>query len=75
MEEGAVFKVIRMSMDIISMRLLSILAMSMSFLLALWTMFDPSWERMGMAGFFAVCIYLPCISWERKKNETVNQKD
>lgn len=75
MEMGAVFKIMRVAMDIISMRLLCILAMSMSFLLALWTMYEPSWERMAMAGFFAVCIYLPCISWERKKpNETDDEQ-
>jgi hypothetical protein len=38
-------------------------------------MWMPTWERMAMASFFAVCIYLPCIKWERKQNEAVDQKD
>jgi hypothetical protein len=55
--------------------LLTILAMVMSFLLACWAMYLPSWERMAMAGFFAVFIYLPCINWERKKRENDNQQE
>lgn len=68
MVDGAVFKIVRVAMEIISMRLLTILAMAGSFLLACWTMWEPTWERMAMAGFFAVCVFLPCINWERKKN-------
>ena len=75
MTDGAVFKIVRVAMEIISMRLLTILAMVGSFLLACWTMWDPTWERMAMAGFFAVCVFLPCINWERKKNEDDDQKD
>jgi len=68
--EGAVaLKIVRMALEIISMRLLTILSMVMSFLLAVWTMFEPSWERMATSAFFAVCVYLPCISFERIKNE------
>jgi hypothetical protein len=38
-------------------------------------MWEPTWERMAMAGFFAVCVFLPCINWERKKNENDDQKE
>jgi hypothetical protein len=75
MTDGAVFKIVRVALEIISMRLLTILAMAGSFLLACWAMSDPLWERMAMAGFFAVCVYLPCINWERKKNEDDHQKE
>jgi len=57
------------------MRLLTILSMGMSFGLALWTMQEPSWERMAMAAFFAVCVFLPCINIERIKNETKDQQN
>jgi hypothetical protein len=43
--------------------------------LGCWAMLEPTWERMAMAGFFAVCIFLPCINWERKKNENDDQKE
>jgi hypothetical protein len=75
MSDGAVLKILRVAMEVVSMRLLTILAMVMSFLLACWAMYLPSWERMAMAGFFAVFIYLPCISWERKKHENDNQQE
>lgn len=69
MSEGMILKIVRMAMEVLSMRLLTILSMAMSFALAIWTMLEPSWERMAMAAFFAVCVYLPCISIERNKNE------
>lgn len=75
MVDGAVFKIVRVALEIISMRLLTILAMVGSFLLACWTMWEPTWERMAMAGFFAVCVFLPCINWERKKNEDDDKKE
>ena len=72
MSEGMILKIVRVAMEVISMRLLTILSMAMSFALAVWTMLEPSWERMAMAAFFAVCVYLPCISIERgKKNDEV----
>lgn len=72
MSEGMILKIVRMAMEVLSMRLLTILSMAMSFALAVWTMLEPSWERMAMAAFFAVCVYLPCISIERgKKNDEV----
>jgi hypothetical protein len=70
MSEGMVLKIVRVAMEVLSMRLLTILSMAMSFALAIWTMLEPSWERMAMAAFFAVCVYLPCINIERgKKND------
>lgn len=75
--EGTVLKIVRMAMEVISMRLLTILSMGMSFALAVWTMLEPSYERMGMAAFFAVCVYLPCINLERGKtnDESKNKQD
>lgn len=75
MEQAALLRIIRVAMEVISMRLLTILSMVMSFALAVWTMLEPSWERMAMAAFFAVCVYLPCISFERMKNEIKDKQD
>jgi hypothetical protein len=75
MVDGAALRIVRVALEVLSMRLLTVLAMTMSFGLALWTMAEPSWERMAMAGFFAVCIYLPCISWERKKQNDEDKQD
>ena len=75
MSEGMVLKIVRVAMEVLSMRLLTILSMAMSFALAIWTMLEPSWERMAMAAFFAVCVFLPCINIERIKNETKDQQN
>ena len=74
MSEGMILRIVRMAMEVLSMRLLTILSMAMSFALAVWTMLEPSYERMAMAAFFAVCVYLPCISIEKgKKDESKDQ--
>lgn len=77
MEPAVLLKIVRMAMEVISLRLLTILSMAMSFALAVWTMLEPSYERMAMAAFFAVCVYLPCINIERgkKNDESKDQKD
>ncbi len=76
MTEVMFLKIVRIAMEVISTRLLTILSMAMSFALAVWTMLEPSYERMAMAGFFAVCVYLPCISIERNKsNESKDKQD
>jgi len=75
MEEAMLLKIVRVAVQTISMRLLTILSMVMSFALAVWTMLEPTYERMAMAAFFAVCVYIPCISIERKKDEGKHQED
>lgn len=77
MESAVLLKIVRMAMEVISLRLLTILSMAMSFALAVWTMLEPTYERMAMAAFFAVCVYLPCINIERgkKNDESKDQKD
>lgn len=77
MEPAVLLKIVRMAMEVISLRLLTVLSMVMSFALAVWTMLEPSYERMAMAAFFAVCVYLPCINIERgkKNDESKNKQD
>ena len=44
MVDGAALRIVRVALDVLSMRLLTILSMTMSFGLALWTMAEPSWD-------------------------------
>jgi hypothetical protein len=37
---------------------MAILGLTMSFILACWTMSDPTLERLGMSAFFAMFSYL-----------------
>jgi hypothetical protein len=66
MVDGAAIRIINVAMDILSHKALTFLALLFSFVLACWAMVVPTWERMAMAGFFAVFIYLPCMIVERK---------
>jgi hypothetical protein len=49
---------IRLALEVLSDRLMAILSLSMSFVLACWTMYDPTLERLGMSAFFAMFSYL-----------------
>lgn len=64
---------VRLALQVISDRLLTVLGLSMSFVLACWTMYFPTWERLGMAAFFALFSYLIVNVKERNRDES-NQK-
>ena len=61
--------IIRLALKVISDRLLVILAMSLSFSLACWTMWDPKLERLGTMVFFSIFSYLVINVKERNRNE------
>ena len=60
---------VRLALAVISERMLSILALGLSFSLACWTMWDPKWERLGTMAFFAIFSYLLINIKERNSNE------
>jgi len=59
-------RVVRIAFEVLSERVFSILAMVMTFALSCWAMSEPTYERLGMAGFFAVAVFIPSLSRERK---------
>jgi ABC-type proline/glycine betaine transport system permease subunit len=69
MVDGAALRIINIAMDVLSHKVLTFAALLFSFVLACWTMIMPTWERMAMAAFFAIFIYLPCMIVERKSHE------
>jgi RsiW-degrading membrane proteinase PrsW (M82 family) len=60
---------VRLALAVISERMLSILALGLSFSLACWTMWDPRWERLGTMAFFSIFSYLLINIKERTTNE------
>ena len=60
---------VRLALAVISERMLSILALGLSFSLACWTMWDPRWERLGTMAFFSIFSYLLLNIKERTTNE------
>ena len=59
-------RVVRIALELIAERVFSILAILMTFALSCWAMYEPTYERLGMAAFFAVAVYIPSLSRERK---------
>jgi|GEM_PF-1151423 hypothetical protein len=60
---------VRLALAVISERMLSVLALGLSFSLACWTMWDPRWERLGTMAFFSIFSYLLINIKERNTNE------
>lgn len=65
--DAVTFKVVRIALELLGERAFSMLALVMTFGLTCWVMHDPTYERLGMAAFFAVAVYIPTLRWERKK--------
>jgi len=61
---------IRLALEVLSDRIMALVGLSMSFILACWTMHDPTIERLGMSAFFAMFSYLIVRVKERKSDET-----
>jgi hypothetical protein len=61
--------VIRLALKIISDRLLVILALALSFILACWTMYEPDPYKLGTMAFFSVFSYLLLNKGKVEKNE------
>ncbi|MDE2020672.1 MAG: hypothetical protein KGJ13_10085 [Patescibacteria group bacterium] len=65
--------VVRVALRILSERVLTILALLMTFILSAWAMYQPALEREGMAAFFAVAVFLPCVVQDRRRSIDVTQ--
>lgn len=69
-----VVRLVRLALAILADKILTFLALGMTFALACWVMKDPDWMREGMAGFFALFVFIPCILKERtKRHDDGNQ--
>ena len=53
--------ILRLSLSVLSERLIVLLSLGMTFVLSLWVMYDPSQLRMYVAGGFAVLVFIPSI--------------
>lgn len=58
---------VRVALRVLAERLMSLIAMVMTFGLSAWVMYDPTWPREGMAAFFAVFVFIPCIWRDRRR--------
>lgn len=63
---SAVFAV---ALDVLSARLLTLLAMLLSAGLAAWSMWQPDWMRLATLAIFGITIFLPIIKLETQQKE------
>lgn len=57
---------VRVAIRVLAERVMTLIAMVMTFGLSAWVMYQPTWQREGMAAFFAVFVFLPCILRDRR---------
>ena len=71
--DTSIIRLVRLALGVITDRLLTMVALGMTFALACWAMQEPNTMREIMAGFFALCVFLPSLFRERtKSNDTSN---
>lgn len=64
--DASIIAFIRLALQIIAERLITILGLSMSFGLGCWTMWDPVWERVTTLLIFVIFTYLVVRPKEKK---------
>ena len=64
--DASILKFIRLALEVISDRLITILGLSMSFGLGCWTMWDTTWERVTTLTIFVIFTYLTIRSKETR---------
>jgi hypothetical protein len=69
MDTNLLLKVVRISLKLVVARVLTILALSMTFALACWTMWGPSYERIAALLIFAITVFLPSLMKETKHDD------
>lgn len=73
--DAALLKVMRLALLVLGDRLLTILSLAMTFVLALLALEDPKWEKVAVMAFFALVVFVPTAIKERRKHESTDQQD
>jgi uncharacterized membrane protein len=71
--EQKVAALLRLALGVITDRLLTIVALCMTFALATWIMNNPDWLRLCAFAVFCVCVFLPVLYKERNHEPTVQK--
>lgn len=57
--------ILRVAISVLTERLITLLALLMTFGLSCWATAYPTWERIAMAAFFCVAVFLPSLKKEK----------
>lgn len=71
--EQTVAKLLSLALGVITDRLITVISLVMTFVLATWIMNNPDWLRLTAFAFFAVSVFLPCLFKERKREQTISK--
>jgi TRAP-type C4-dicarboxylate transport system permease small subunit len=63
-------QLIKLALSVVTDRLITILALLTSFGLGCWTMWDPTWERVGTLGIYVIFCYLTINAKEHRNEES-----
>lgn len=75
MNAATFLTVIRVGMAVLTDRLLTVLALWMSFGLSVWAMYSPSTERLEIVAGFGIIVYLPALIKERRREGKQQQAE
>lgn len=66
--------IIRVAIGVLTDRILTVLALAMSFSLFCWAMWGPVIERIVIATGFALLVFLPALIKEKQRDTTQSQQ-
>jgi hypothetical protein len=69
MDTNLLLQVVRISLKLVVARVLTLLALSMTFALACWTMWGPTIERLVALSIFSLMVFLPSLIKETRNDD------
>ena len=72
--DATIIAVIRMALNTLADRVLTIIALLMTFGLSCWAMYAPTQERLYIAAGFAILVFLPSVIKEKRREGTGQQE-
>jgi hypothetical protein len=65
--DATVLAIVRMSLAVLTERLLTLCSLWMTFGVTCWAMYAPTVERLQIAGGFAIIVFVPSLIKERRR--------
>lgn len=72
--DATVFAVLRVAMNILGDRILTLLSLVMTFGLSCWAMYAPTQDRLLIVGGFAILVFVPAVIKERRREGSIQQE-
>ena len=73
--DATVLAIVRMSLAVLTERLLTLCSLWMTFGITCWAMYAPTVERLQIAGGFAIIVFVPSLIKERRREGRQQQQE